>query len=175
MEIRDANVGDVEAIAEIHAESWLQTYSKVLTKEYLEQKAPEERRAVWSNRLSSRDENQKVIVSESQGQIIGFACGYYGTSKISEAYLDNLHVKKEFRSRGVGQQLLKSIAEWISIKDHKAGLCLLVNQDNENAQEFYRRLGAENHSSSVWNAPDGSIVPTYWFTWRSAADLASPV
>lgn len=173
MEIRDAKIEDAEAIAEIHAQSWLQTYSRVLTKGYLEIDAPKERREIWKARLSSKDQNQKVIIAESQGNAIGFACGYYGERKIADAYLDNLHVTRDFRSKGVGKSLLKIIANWIIAKDQNSGLCLLVNQDNENAQGFYRWHGAENHSESVWNAPDGSVVPTYWFVWNSVRDLAT--
>ena len=173
MEIRDAKFEDAEAIARIHAESWLQTYSRVLTKNYLEQIAPGERKEVWFSRLSIQDNNQKIVVAEIGGKIIGFACCYYGNNKITRFYLDNLHVVKEFRSRGVGKLLLKSIAIWAISKNSDSGLCLLVNQDNENAQKFYIRLGALNHSESIWKAPDGSIVPTYWFVWGALQCLTS--
>ena len=39
------------------------------------------------------------------------------------------------------------------------------------AQEFYLFLGARNAQEGVWNAPDGSIVPTYWFVWDQLTGL----
>jgi hypothetical protein len=50
-------------------------------------------------------------------------------------------------------------------------MCLLVNQDNVKAQAFYNSLGARNAENGVWNAPDGSEVPTYWFVWDKIGTL----
>ena len=43
---------------------------------------------------------------------------------------------------------------------------LLVNQDNAKAQQFYKNSGARNAKEGVWNAPDGNVVPSYWFVWE---------
>ena len=48
---------------------------------------------------------------------------------------------------------------------------LLVNQDNIMAQQFYESLGARNLKPGVWNAPDGSNVPTYIFYWDTLKEL----
>jgi L-asparaginase II len=52
------------------------------------------------------------------------------------------------------------------------GLYLSVNQSNLRAQKFYLALGAQNSQAAVWNAPDGTSVPTFRFSWTSAATLA---
>jgi len=88
------------------------------------------------------------------------------------SYLDNLHVLNAHQSKGIGKSLLVEVARWCIQREPTKGLCLLVNQDNINAQQFYKRLGARNTESSVWNAPDGSVVPTYWFVWESVNGLA---
>ena len=50
----------------------------------------------------------------------------------------------------------------MELAPHK-GLCLLVNQNNARAQNFYLKLGAVNARVGSWAAPDGSAVPTFWF------------
>jgi hypothetical protein len=50
-------------------------------------------------------------------------------------------------------------------------LCLLVNQNNARAQNFYLKLGGVNERADTWAAPDGSKVPTFWFVWRQLQAL----
>ncbi|MEQ8959174.1 MAG: hypothetical protein RLP02_14845, partial [Coleofasciculus sp. C2-GNP5-27] len=64
------------------------------------------------------------------------------------------------------------ICRWCRQQDPSDHLCLTVNQDNVNAQKFYKSLGARNMKEDIWNAPDGSIVPTYWFVWDNISALA---
>jgi len=171
MKIRPASITDAFEIADIHAESWRATYSSVLTMEYLRDKVPRERIEIWKERLGKPKENQCVFVAESQERVVGFSCGYSGENVAWGSYLDNLHVRKQFQSQGVGTSLLLAVANWCYERDHSSGLCLLVNQDNIKAQNFYTKLGAHNKKSGVWNAPDGSVVDTYWFAWDKLSGL----
>ncbi|MFZ5620753.1 MAG: GNAT family N-acetyltransferase [Pseudomonadota bacterium] len=173
MVIREANYNDAASIAKIHSSSWRDTYGNVLTKDYLESVAPQERESIWKGRLKHPKPNQYVIVAEIEDAIIGFACAFYAENSKWGSYLDSLHVIKERQSQGVGQLLLATVARWCCQRDANLGLCLLVNQDNVHAQNFYKHLGARNTEESVWNAPDGSVVPTYWFVWSSVEPLAS--
>jgi ribosomal protein S18 acetylase RimI-like enzyme len=171
MKYREASLAEVLCIAEIHTASWRDTYQSVLTKEYLANKVPRERIDVWKDRLENSKPNQYVLVAEYSGDIVGFSCFYAGENSDYRSYLDNLHVRKSYQSKGVGKALLIEGARWCSYREPAKGLCLLVNQDNNKAQNFYRSLGAYNAKSSVWNAPDDSIVRTYWFVWKDFAGL----
>jgi len=137
----------------------------VLSKEYLENIVPQERIELWRNRLSKPKSNQYVIVAESEGKVLGFACFYAGKQPQWGSYLDNLHVRKASQAQGTGKSLLLNGARWCQLQAPDKGMCLLVNQNNLKAQEFYAWLGASNLKGDVWNAPDGSVVPTYWFVW----------
>lgn len=113
-------------------------------------------------------------MAESDGEIVGFGCVYSGENPEWGAYLDNLHVSKSYQSKGIGKLLLIEIAQWCLKQEPERGMCLLVNQDNTKAQEFYKKLGARNVRAGIWNAPDGSIVPTYryWFAWDDLNKLS---
>lgn len=171
MKIREATLADAKAIADIHTDSWRNTYQNALRKEYLLNTVPQERKQLWIDRLTNPKPNQYVAVAEVAGEIAGFVCIYFEENPRWGAYLDNLHVLREFQSKGMGKALLIQAAERVSQQDNVTGMCLLVNQDNTNAQAFYLRLGAKNAEAAVWNAPDGSAVPTYWFVWGSLTQL----
>lgn len=165
MTIRKAFLGDAHSIAEIHTCSWRNTYQNTLSATYLADIVPRERTEVWENRLNYPKPNQYVAVAENEGEIVAFACVYYGENSKWGSYLDNLHVHKDHQSKGIGTLLLFDVAKWCYQQKPTAGMCLLVNQDNITAQGFYKSLGARSAEESVWNAPDGSVVPTYWFVW----------
>ena len=165
MKIRLASKNDVKYIADIHTLSWQNTYNKVLTKQYLNEIAPKERSAVWIDRLENPKNNQLVIVAEHKDKMIGFGCIYSNENSQWGAYLDSLHISKSYQSKGIGKSLLLKIAKWCFKQEPAKGMCLLVNQDNVKAQTFYMKLGARNAKAGIWNAPDGSVVPTFWFVW----------
>lgn len=171
MQIRTATLSDAPAIAEIHAESWRSTYQRALNARYLAEVVPRERAEVWRGRLTAPKPNQHVVVAEQQGALVGFACVFAAENPRWGSYLDNLHVRGAWQGRGIGKALLQEVARWCSLRAAEGGLCLLVNQDNVAAQGFYERLGARNAEASAWNAPDGSVVPTYWFVWDDLAPL----
>lgn len=172
MDITEATLKDALAVAQIHAESWRRTYASELAPHYLEHVVPDEREKVWVSRLMAPKPDLYVVVAKINGEIVGFACAFMDGVNEYGAYLDNLHVALPHQGRGVGKMLLQSVAARCSDLNLRRGLCLLVNQSNVNAQQFYIRLGAKNIREDVWNAPDGSAIPTYWFTWSDVRTLA---
>ena len=165
MNIRPALASDAERIADIHARSWHHTYQGTFTAQYLSDVVSKERQELWINRFDQPKPNQYVIVAEQDAEMLGFACVYVGENPKWGSYLDNLHVRKDQQSRGIGKSLLVEIWDWCNQQKPNSGLCLTVNQDNVKAQAFYKSLGARNVKEDLWNAPDGSTVPTYWFVW----------
>ena len=173
MNLRTANALDAEAIAALHTASWRSAYSSVLSTDYLELSVSAERKAVWKQRLAAPKANQYVVVAEKEAAVVGFGCAFVDEHAEWGSYLDNLHVRSELQGRGLGTALVTNIAQWCELQVPGRGLYLSVNQDNIRAQQFYLRLGARNTKAGVWNAPDGSRVPTYWFVWGSTAPLAA--
>lgn len=165
MTVRSATPADAAVIADIHAASWQLHYRNALSPAYLSDVAPRERHALWQSRFDHPKPNQQVFVADVDGETVGFACVYAGENPQWGAYLDNLHVRPEHQSRGIGRLLMMAVMRWCHAIAPDKGLCLLVNKNNVRAQAFYERLGARNAEAGVWNAPDGSAVPTYWFVW----------
>lgn len=165
MKLRIASRSDVHTIATIHAMSWRHNYQGSLSAAYLADIAPKDRADIWHNRLSEPKANQYVLLAEMEGEIMGFACAYLNENPTWGTYLDNLHVRRDVQSKGIGKALLLGVVAASYRQDAESGMCLIVNQTNEKAQSFYQSLGARNAENGVWNAPDGSVIPTYWYVW----------
>ncbi|WP_419174678.1 N-acetyltransferase family protein [Desulfosediminicola sp.] len=89
-----------------------------------------------------------VLVAEVQGEVVGMCTGQtlISTAEGGPALLvEDVVIDQKFRQRGIGRQLLESIAD-------KAGrhsisrLQLLADRNNSAALDFYRKTG--------WNSTD---------------------
>ncbi|USD21901.1 GNAT family N-acetyltransferase [Microbulbifer sp. CnH-101-E] len=171
MKIRKASKHDVPTIANIHSVSWQENYRSVLSKQYLEDRVPMERMRLWKDRFEHPKSNQQVFLAEVEGNIAGFICLYMDNHPDWGTHLDNLHVRKGYHSMGVGKALFIEGARRAYQQAPHRGMCLLVNQDNIKAQSFYQKLGGRQVQESIWHAPDGSKVPTYWYIWEQLNEL----
>lgn len=173
MRVRRARVEDAAAIAALHGASWARTYADALDADYLRHRVPAERLALWQRRFAEPQANQHVFVAEVAGEVIGFACAFIAEHDDWGSYLDNLHVAHGHQGQRVGSALMAAVAAACERLNPGRGLYLSVNQSNQRAQGFYAALGAANADAGVWNAPDGSVVPTFRFAWPTTAALAA--
>ena len=97
----------------------------------------------WSyNVLKQELENKNTtyIVAKENDEIIGFA----GLSTcLDEATLNNIVVKKSYRNRGIGGELLESLIEFCSELRMKT-FTLEVDTENEPAIHLYEKFGFKN-------------------------------
>lgn len=169
MKYRKAESADADAIAKLHLDSWRKNYSINLSKDYLEKVAQKERFELWHQRFRNPKNNQRVFLAEENNLIVGFACLYLDDHQKWGSFLDNLHVAGNHQGKGIGASLLRHVFECCRSEAPTKGLCLLVNQTNVKAQKFYLSNGASETEPGYWDAPDGSSVPTFWFTWTPRA------
>ena len=172
MQIRLAQVSDAAAIAALHSQNWQQVYCDVLHADYLREHVPAERLAVWHERLADPAHNQRIWLAEQSGELCGFACAYAAQDAQWGTYIDNLHVAAKKRGRGLGLKLLAEVARWhTSIGYIDQGLYLWVVDGNTLAQQFYQRCAGQAKDRDVWQAPDGSAVPSIRMAWKDARVL----
>ena len=72
--LRAADARDAEAIAVLHTDSWQRTYRGMMSDEFLDGGALENRRHVWRERLAVHDEEKLVVVADTGDCIAGFIC-----------------------------------------------------------------------------------------------------
>ena len=138
--LRKAATDDLAEITEIYNEAILNTTATFdpQPKTLVEQK-------IW---FLSHQPKYPILIAEQDNLIVGWAslskwsdrCAYSGTAEVS------LYVRKEYRGKGIGRQLLKSLLEegkTISLHiviaraagDNKASLSLFESED-------FQKIGA---------------------------------
>ena len=82
----------------------------------------------------ARDGRRKLFVARCQGRVVGFGILHVtGTT----GYLEELHVAKQYRGRGIGTRLL----EFFESEAARRGARILILEAHEGAIEFFRARG----------------------------------
>jgi ribosomal-protein-alanine N-acetyltransferase len=84
-------------------------------------------------------EDTLYLVAEEESVILGY-CGMY--ISFDEGEIPNVAVKKEFRSRGIGEAMMNELLS----RAGERGVCsafLEVRKSNEAAKRLYEKLGFE--------------------------------
>ncbi|MGP1382378.1 MAG: N-acetyltransferase family protein [Thainema sp.] len=87
----------------------------------------------------------EAILAEYEGQAVGFALFFYNFSTFLTKpglYLEDLFVLPEFRRRGIGQALLRYLAQ-LALDNGCGRFEWSVLDWNEPAIAFYQRMGAD--------------------------------
>ena len=164
--IRPATVADADVIAALHAASWRSAYRGIFKEGTLGPSLDGERRAHWHGKLGAMIPTDTVLIAGDVGFIAVWAQGDPGFG----AYIDNLHVRPERRSGGLGRRLLGEAMRRVS-KRGERGAYLWVFDDNVRAIDFYRRLGGEIIEGG-FDEIDGTQVAHSRIAWRDTARLA---
>lgn len=133
MIIRKAKSSEFDIIADIHIESWRNSYSDVLPPDFLNKKIVPSFKKHWSK---IEIQNNDVVLVAEEKQIIGFIAVWCRPIP----FIDNLHVMPSHRSKNVGTALMKAAAEALLVEGYRAAY-LWVFHSNEKAIRFYEKLG----------------------------------
>lgn len=95
--------------------------------------------------------NSHLVVISEQGHIVGFAffnicIGMESAGKY--IWLNEMHVHKDYRSRGIGSLLYKYILTWAR-NQNIVRLMGMAMDDEIRTKEFYKREGAEIYSADI--------------------------
>lgn len=164
--IRPAIVADADAVAALHAASWRSAYRGILSDRTLGPALDENRRAHWRGSLASMTPDDTVLIADGLGFVAVWADGDPGFG----AYIDNLHIRPERRSGGLGRRLLGEAMRRVAARGETAAY-LWVFDGNVRAIDFYRRLGGEIVEGG-FEQIDGVQVAQSRIVWRDTARLA---
>ena len=164
--IRPATVADADDIAALHAASWRSAYRGIFKDDTLGPSLDGERREHWRARLAAMIADDAVLIADGQGFIAVWATGDTGFG----AYVDNLHVRPDRRSGGLGRRLLGAAMQRVAARGERRAY-LWVFDANTRAIDFYRRLGGEIVERGL-DEVDGQPVPHSRIAWNDTARLA---
>ncbi len=175
MILREANFKDLSNIAELHAESWRENYSEVLSHTYLNVDVYADRTKIWTERLTAPSENQYILIAEIDHVFCGFVCVFGANNPKFGTIIDNLHVKSDIKGKGIGTRLIVEAAGWAMRNYKKDDLYLEVLEVNTNAITFYEYIGGKNIDTAYWHTPCGNQVKEYIYSWGLPENLVNKV
>jgi ribosomal protein S18 acetylase RimI-like enzyme len=136
--IRPATSDDVAAIACVHHESTLSTYSEVFSKEYLTRRTLEERVTEWTNLVPQL---LTLVACNDLGGVVGFVAG--GDEPTGQLGVDGelrmIYLLAEAQGQGLGALLMRRFVLELRSRGYRS-MALWVLGVNP-ARRFYERLG----------------------------------
>lgn len=171
IEYRAAGRSDADAIALLHTRSWRENYRGSFSDAFLDGEIPEERIRVWRARLADPPANQFVQLAFDAADLVGFVCAYGAVDSSWGSFIDNLHVARAARRRGVATSLMGQAGAWLGSRYPDRGVYLFVLETNTSARRFYERLGGHNGGVSTMETHGGAIVQSCRYVWPGADPL----
>jgi ribosomal protein S18 acetylase RimI-like enzyme len=172
IEYRQAEPGDAEAVARLHARSWRENYRGSFTDAFLDGDLPGERLRVWRARLGDPPRSQLVLLAVDGASLGGFVCAYGAHDPRWGSFIDNIHVARASKRRGIGSALMRQAGAWLALHHPGLGVHLFVLEANASARRFYERLGARDAGVSTMETHGGAIVRSCRYVWPDARLLS---
>jgi ribosomal protein S18 acetylase RimI-like enzyme len=159
---RDAMPDDAPALAELFAQSFVDTFGHLYRPDDLAQFLAANTEAAWRGELD--DAEVAMRVAERDGELIGFAD--VGPKKLPfdarepVVELRRLYLRKDAHGSGVAHRLM----DWVLEEAARRGareLLLSVYVDNHRARRFYERYGFETvgrYDFMVGNHADDDLI-----------------
>ena len=167
MGFRRAAISDAKRVAELHAESWRNTYRGILSDRFLDHEIFADRLSLWQKRLSEpQPETQLILLAEERGELLGFGCAFLDVDPRWGALLDNLHIRVDAQGRGLGRRLMSEEVSWVLRQRPGSGLYLWVFEANHQARKFYERLQGRVVERQAQPAPGGAEVMAVRYAWN---------
>jgi ribosomal protein S18 acetylase RimI-like enzyme len=165
IEYRPAGPSDADAIALLHARSWRESYRGVFLDAFLDGDLRGERLRVWRERLDPAPASQFVELAVDGAELVGFVCAYGAHDPEWGSLIDNLHVARAAKRKGIGASLMRRAGAWLDGRHPDLAVHLFVLEANTPARRFYERLGARNAGVSVMETHGGAWVRSCRYTW----------
>lgn len=142
MIIRDARHIDIEKIANLYISNWKNTYTGLLSQDFLDSMTVDYGIDKWSKYLNNK--NNKLFVAYDGDEFLGFVASKVDDEDASWWYLDSLHVNKNARGRGIGTKLIYEVGKYALHNNYKSmSICIVCG--NDNAGNLYKKLGAAHY------------------------------
>jgi ribosomal protein S18 acetylase RimI-like enzyme len=134
--IRPATIDDAPALAEIHVQAWLETYTGLIPHEVMAGITVDARERQW--RFTFEHDNA-VLIAELEGKAVGFSSIGLPRETGADIELFTLYLLKAFQGRGIGRSLWDAALEAAKARGAKT-LRLWVLETNP-TRGFYERVG----------------------------------
>jgi len=182
--IRSGGLGDLAAVASLHALSRQATYRGIVPAWALRATTAKRLHRTWAERVTREQATHRLFVAEAGGaagaEAGGELCGfsYVGPGDDVErvppdtGVLYAIHVRPTAKGMGIGSALmdlcLRTFAEWRYTR-----AILWVLEGNDPARRFYERKGWR-HDGTVRESPIGNVMTRQLRYVRPVGDRPAP-
>lgn len=158
--IRQAHLYDAAQIAQVHVQSWHETYQDMVHPDILANLDVAEKTVLWTQLL--QDKHHHIWVYEQDEKILGFLDGYL-SKQSPVAEIRAFYLLKTIQKQGIGRQLFERFYQMIDLEKYQR-LILDVFEQNP-SRHFYEKLGATVYQ--VEDASDyGAELKLYHYQWE---------
>jgi GNAT superfamily N-acetyltransferase len=147
---RQAQEGDIPAMAEIRAADWGdREYWKDRILRYL------------THQLHPKEalRPRVAFVAVEREHVVGLIAGHLSTRFGCDGELEWISVRQKYRRHGFASQLLRRLAEWFAAGGVQR-VCVNVDPSNHSARRFYSRHGAKD-------------LRPHWMVWEDIRAVAA--
>lgn len=153
--LRNAKQSDIQAIAQIHVNSWKAAFDGLMPNDYIAGYTVASRMTEWQQILNSQADT--VIVAENGDKVVGFM-SYRNNPECKETVeLDKLYLCPSVYGQKLGSRLLDHL-EKNAINNKKSVVSLYVLDSNEAAIQFYSKHGFEFSQGFVSEEFPGTTI-----------------
>jgi GNAT superfamily N-acetyltransferase len=147
MKIRDALVGDVDAVGRMHVAAWRAGYRGMMPDAFLDSLDPAARASRWRGVLAKMESGRRIIVAIEADAVVGMAgVGPARNEEGTRGELYMINVAPEAWGKGVGTALLAEAVRTLASNGHREAILWVLRQ-NARARRFYEREGWTEESA----------------------------
>jgi GNAT superfamily N-acetyltransferase len=134
---------DLPAIARVHLETWLTTYTGIVPQAYLDSLTFENRLERWQKHSANIGFERRLFVAALDGQIVGFVdCGKARNADAEfDGELYGFYILEPHQKQGIGRQLFAVVQDNLRSRGFKKMLVWVLAENPSAA--FYQRMGGE--------------------------------
>ena len=169
--IREATPADAWAIAEVHIQSWRESYRGIVPDEALAALSVDSCAEAWEGHFREMNPPRSCFVAADDQGITGFiSAGPARTDDLGprgEVYA--IYLLDRAKGQGIGRELMKRAADRLQGAGFRS-LCLWYLKDNP-AGGFYSRLGGKVVAERPFTRP-GFTLPSLGCVWDDIETLA---
>lgn len=146
--IRQAELSDAAALAQVHETTWRETYAGLMSEQMLDAFTADARAKVWRKILSGETTRPATVyVVERSGQLVAFgSCGPQTDETFAAAgyagEFTSVYVLKSDQRRGLGTGLMEAMMRDLTARG-LVGFTLWVPRENIPARALYEQLGGK--------------------------------
>ena len=144
--IRRALLADAGAIADVHVETWRNTYAGILPDSYLVDMSPKNHASLWTRLLRREPASELILVADDAAAgIVGFVSAGHarkaGLPRRSpyDAEVYTLYVIPDHQGTGLGRALLDAVFAGLVGRGHRTAIVWVLEANP--ARFFYGAMG----------------------------------